>query len=104
MSVSATFTIEMSRNAINPAIIAAAVISGLLPRRTVSSSVMSRPRVDGDLGAHARAQRDVVPAVEPDEDGDALHHFVEVPGGVVGRQQREARAGRAGDALDVTSE
>ena len=39
-----------------------------------------------------------------DAHGHALHHLHEVAGGVVGRQQREARAGAAGQALHLALE
>src|ERR1700761_6889076 len=84
MSLSATLTIEMSRNAINPAVIAAIVISSLLPRRTVLSSI-SRSDVNGDVRTHAGPQCEVGRGVDPHEDGDALHDLDEVAGRVVGR-------------------
>ena len=49
---------------------------------------------DADVGAHARAQRDAAAAcIEADQHRHALHDLGEVARGVVGRQQREARAG-----------
>src|SRR5437899_11010696 len=49
----------------------------------------------GHAHAHARPQRvrRVLTAVDADADRDPLHDLGEIAGGVVGRQQREARAG-----------
>src|SRR5882672_12618427 len=63
-------------------------------------------RLDGRHDAHARPQRmrRVHGAIQVNTHGDALHHFREVSGRIVGRQQRELRAGRRRQALDVATE
>jgi hypothetical protein len=44
------------------------------------------------------------PGVEHDLHGHALHDLHEVAGGVLGRQQAEARSGRGGNAVDLAVE
>src|SRR4051812_18219563 len=51
----------------------------------------TRVHVDGNVHGHARAQPRVRPVPQGDAHGDALHHLGVIAGGVVGRQQAEAR-------------
>src|SRR5690349_15575244 len=111
MSLSATFTIEMSMKAISAAIIATAVMPPLEPWTWPFMAVSAVRRGgarslggDDDLGAHAGAQGQALAIIELDEDRDALGDLGEVARRVVGRQQREAAAGAGGDAVDVASE
>src|ERR1700692_418461 len=59
--------------------------------------------LDGRDHRHARAQFDwrAVVAAERDLDGNALHHFCKIAGGVVRRQQREFLAAGGRDAVDM---
>src|SRR5437868_332049 len=111
MSDSATLTMVMSRMAMSAPPMAAAVMPALDPTSRPSPALASvlvsgwlmgaLARVDRDVGAHAGAQRHAGIAVELDEHGDALGDLDEVPRGVVRRQEREAGAGGAGDAVDA---
>src|SRR5580765_8014196 len=63
-------------------------------------------RLDRCHDAHARPQRmlRVHGAVQVNPHGNALHHLREVAGRVIGRQQRELRAGGRRQALDMTAD
>jgi len=102
MSLSATFTMEMSRNAIRPASMAPVVISGLLregrslgAHHSLIRTVTSR--------AHSRAADPPREDIQADEHRDALHDLHEIPVALSGWQQSEARAGFRRDALDVAA-
>src|SRR5712692_3770480 len=60
-------------------------------------------KLDGDDGGHACAQRVGVaelPGVELDLDGQPLDHLDPVAGGVLRRQEREARPRARGERVD----
>src|SRR5262245_60291826 len=94
------------------------VSSTSMKARTVSAhptihGLMWRCSVIADLPCiylsghrHARPQQllRVLLLVDRDANRDALNHLHEVPGGVLGRQQAEARSRRRGEALDVPLE
>src|SRR5262245_29466435 len=66
---------------------------------------LSAPRVDRGLDAHAGAELDAGRRLRhADTHGQALHDLREVARRVVGRQEREARARRAREALDLASQ
>src|SRR5450631_3803217 len=110
MSDSATLTIEMSRTAMTAASRTASVIAPLGPVMAVDEARVGlaiRPhsaRRDLDDGAHAGSERGVGRGVEAHQHGDPLHDLDEVARGVVGRDEREARARSTGDAVDVGGE
>src|SRR5262245_8132176 len=108
MSLSATFTIVMSIIAINAAVITTIVMPSFDPvtsSRLMLSSfdprALSSARLDRGGGAHARPQLELRARVQPDQHRHALHDLGEVAGGVVRRQQREARARATCQAVDV---
>src|SRR5574342_1098717 len=61
------------------------------------------PHPDDDVGGHPGPQ-DVgiaeLPGIQPDLHRNALDDLDPVPGGVLGRQQREARAGPGAERVD----
>src|SRR5262245_62031043 len=98
MSVSATFTIEMSTIAITAASITITVIAIFGP---LSWPCMTLLRgVDGDVGAHAGTELEAAAIRDLDAHGHALRDLREVAARVVGRQQGEPCAGAELDALD----
>src|SRR5689334_13510795 len=105
MSERATLTMEMSSMAISAAHITATVMPSFDPTmegpRFMATSASG---LDGDEGAHARAQRHVRRALQADQHRHALHHLHEVARGVVRREQREARSRGAGQAVDLAVE
>src|SRR3954470_2229342 len=110
MSFSATLTMVMSIIAIRAAVITTAVMPSLEPETCgvsmcVPFRALSAGRLlgdDRDLRAQAGAQGQLGDAVDAHQHRHALHDLREVAGGVVGRQKREARAGAAGQAVDVS--
>src|ERR1700712_4562080 len=109
MSVSATFTMLVSMISSSAPIATATATSHLLTFAgateiaacpaigNVDAALMASTvvGVDVQLDAHARAQQHTVRhGVHAHAHRDALHDLGEVAGRVVGRQQREARAGR----------
>src|SRR5262252_8976365 len=69
------------------------------------SRVSSWLEVDLDLGGQPGVELcEILTVVPRDLDGNALDDLDEVSGRVVGRHQREPRAGRSRDALDLAVE
>ena len=74
----------------------------ILMRSGGASFSNSRMRTSGsDRHAGAQAIEPVLIGLEAQADGDALHHFDVVAGGVFGRQDAGNRAGAAADGFDV---
>src|SRR6266850_7087223 len=71
-----------------------------------AAAVICLVRFNGRDDAHPRPQhvREIHGAVQVNPDRDPLDHLGEVARGVVGRQQRELRARRRRQTLDVTAE
>src|ERR1044071_4105472 len=76
--------------------------------RTDAASVVMRdssPRVDREIDAHSGTQHDAVWHIEhSNPHGDSLHDLGEVAGRIVWREQAEAGAGRARNALHLACE
>src|SRR5689334_5966768 len=111
MSESATLTIVMSIIAISAAVMTTAVMPIFDPVTLSLSMLGSLPDTlgsvsgrNGHVGAEPRPQLEPGVGLETDQHRDALHDLREVPRRIVGREQREARAGAAREAVDVARE
>src|ERR1019366_8408577 len=110
MSLSATFTIDVS---ISSMIAAEITVNVMISLRSPCSAMAVPPEARHSVGdpddrvhAHAGAQRvgGVGRLREGDLHGDPLGDLDEVPGGIVGGQKGEPRAGRPGDGLNLPVE
>src|SRR2546428_9262054 len=73
----------------------------------LAHEVIALAQLDGDDRGHPRAQRVGVaelPGLEPDLDGQPLDHLDPVAGGILRRQEREARARAGGERVHLAAE
>src|SRR5438270_1122716 len=105
----ATFTMLVSSSSSTDAsetVIAMRYLKRYLSGAAGSAIAVILVRFDGRHDAHARPQHvlGIHGAVQMNAHRDTLHHFREVAGRVVRRQQRELRPGGRRQALDVAAE
>src|SRR5579863_7214365 len=81
-------------------------------RRCVRSARFSPPVANRSANGHSRLYRHsrtqevlrIRARIEPDPNREPLHHLDVVPGGVLGWEEAEKRAGGTGEVLDLSGE